>query len=120
MRSARVLSLLLLVGSAACAPRRPAGPWLLVHPPGVQDPSAPRGIRLLPQAPISEWQPQGAFRTQEECAQAKKARIDKTIDRARASDGEKEAPFHPDVRRSVNAQCVWAEEARPGKEPEVR
>src|SRR5881409_374907 len=88
------------------------GEWFLLQPPDVEDPSMPRGRRLLPEAPFAEWRQQGAFRSEEECAAAKRAEINRAIDHARKESGEANAKYDLTVRRVVHARCVAAAEAR--------
>jgi hypothetical protein len=96
---------------AACAPAgRTAGSqgWRLVHPPEVADPTAPRGRRLVPTAPIGSWKDVGSFPTETACDEARRVDTDTTIDRARALSGP-DAKHDLDVRRAVNARCVPAD-----------
>lgn len=99
----------------ACAtPRRIADRgWILVHPPEVDDPNAPRGRRLLPMVPVGSWARVADFPTEAACDEARRVRAETAIDRARAASGE-DARYDLDVRRAVNARCVAAEAAGGG------
>jgi len=79
--------------------------WVLVHPPEVREEGRPRGYRLLPEAPLSDWRPQASFATEVECNQAQRKNIDDSIDRARGAVGD-QAKFELTVRRAVQALCV--------------
>ena len=83
----------------------PIASWQLMEPP--QEPNAkyPRGYRVLSDAPLERWQPQGGFATFEECTQAMRDRIDGFIDHARAAVGA-DAKNDLAVRRAVHAKCI--------------
>jgi hypothetical protein len=100
MALAFVLSAL---AGVACHRARPA--WILMHPPEVRDESYPRGYRLLPAAPMSEWRRVAAFDTQDACEAARRRDVDDSIDRARAEHGD-DAKYDLTVRRAVNAICT--------------
>lgn len=107
----RALGLAALALVAACGPvaRTEGGRgWLLVQPPELADPSAPRGRRLVPTAPITSWKDVGTFPTETACDEARRVGTDTAIDRARAISGA-EARYDLDVRRAVNARCVPAD-----------
>jgi hypothetical protein len=78
---------------------------MLIRPPEVADPQAPRGFHLVPTAPQSEWLRQASFDTEAECDDARQANAETAIVRARAALGD-DARFDLDVRRAVNARCV--------------
>jgi len=105
-----VAVVVLLLGMPQCTRRSSVAPspgeWLLVQPPEVDDPSMPRGRRLLTDAPLAGWPQRGAFASEEECTEAKRAAINGAIDRARKESGEANAKYDLDVRRAVHAQCV--------------
>jgi hypothetical protein len=92
------------------APRPAAAPasWLLLTPPEIRDEGFPRGVRLLPDAPIREWQRQAEFDSEEACEGSRRTRTDDAIDRARAAYGDA-AKLELPVRRAVNARCVRAD-----------
>jgi hypothetical protein len=103
----------LLGGCPAVGPHATrSGDWLLLHPPDVVEPLAPRGRRLLPAAPLVEWHQAGAFPTETACEEARHVRATTVIDRTRAAEGEN-ARFDLDVRRAVNARCVHADALAP-------
>jgi hypothetical protein len=87
------------------APAATPGDWVLVHPPEVREEGRPKGYRLLPDAPLSDWRPQASFATEVECDQARRKNTDDSIDRARAEVGD-QAKFELTVRRAVQALCV--------------
>lgn len=99
----------LAVMIVACAGPRPSGQgshdWGLIRPPEIADPQAPRGWRLIPGAPQSEWVRQGTFDNEGQCDDARQKNAQTAITRARASAGD-DAKFDLDVRRAVNARCV--------------
>ena len=101
---------LLLAAVVACSgmgvSRR--GRWLLMQPPEVEDETAPRGHRLVPGAPLSQWHEVAALGSEEECLAVKQLEIDRTIDRAREEVGA-DAKYELPVRRAVNARCVHEE-----------
>jgi hypothetical protein len=111
-RRAPVAALLLVVvlvpsGCARRIPRADAGDraWQLMDPPEAPDARYPRGSRIRSHAPLAEWRAVGDFATLEECERAMHARIDDTIDRARAAVGA-DAKNDLTVRHAVNARCV--------------
>jgi hypothetical protein len=112
-----VAIVLLALCAPGCARRstvaRASARWILVEPPQVEDPTAPRGVRILPDARLAEWGEQGSFASEEECVTAKRADINRTIDHARAATGEAEAKYDPAVRRAVHARCVLATDMHP-------
>ena len=79
--------------------------WILVSPPEVADAGSPRGIRLLPAAPVSEWHAVAAFDTEEGCNASRLARTNDAIDLARTMHGD-DARFELPVRRAVNLRCI--------------
>jgi hypothetical protein len=98
--------LLLAAGGVACSVIGVhRGGWRLIQPPEVEDAGAPRGRRLVSSAPTSQWHEVAALGSEAECLEAKRAEIDRTIDRARAEVGD-EAKYELPVRRAVNARCV--------------
>ena len=105
-----ILACLLLLGMAQCVRRSSVAPspgqWLLLQPPDVEDPSMPRGRRILTEAPLAEWPQVGAFPSEERCTEAKRAAINDTIDHARKQSGEANAKYDLDVRRAVHSRCV--------------
>jgi hypothetical protein len=112
-RHVLVLVAVLVGGCAAARPHATrAGDWLLLHPPDVVEPLAPRGRRLLPAAPLGEWHQAGAFPTETACEEARQVRATTVIDRTRAAEGDN-ARFDLDVRRAVNARCVHADALAP-------
>ena len=66
----------------------------------------PRGRRVLTEAPLTEWPQRGAFPSEEQCVEAKRAAINGAIDHARKESGEANAKYDLDVRRAVHARCV--------------
>jgi hypothetical protein len=110
MRSALALGAgMVAMAALACAPPRPvaepSGPWALIRPPEVADAQAPRGLRLVPGAPLAQWPRQATFDTEAHCEAKRQQNADTAIDRALATQGD-DAKFDPEVRRSVNARCV--------------
>lgn len=95
-----------VTAGAACNRGRPA--WVLMHPPEVRDESYPRGYRLLPRAPLAEWQSVAVFDTEAACEATREKNVDGSIDRAREEHGD-DAKYELTVRRAVNAVCVTAE-----------
>ena len=75
MRSAVWLQLALATTIVACARPRPsdqgARDWALIRPPEITDLAAPRGTRLVPTAPQSEWLRQEAFDSEGQCDDAR-------------------------------------------------
>jgi hypothetical protein len=102
-----VLVVGLLVGVAVgCPNRAPRERWRLMQPPEVNDAEAPKGVRLLPKAPLDEWQQVGLHPSEQECLAAKKHGIEGEVKRARAELGDDNAKFAVPLRRAVNARCV--------------
>ena len=105
-----MLALGLSVVSIGCA-RRPApvasppSAWRLAYPPETPDERFPKGVHLLRDAPIAEWTAVGGYPSQDACETDRLARIDETIDQARADHGDG-AKFELPVRRAVSARCV--------------
>jgi hypothetical protein len=77
----------------------------LVQPPDVKDDRYPGGVHVRSDAPLDTWQRVAAFPTREDCESSRIARIDDTIDKARAEVGDR-AKFQLPVRQAVNARCV--------------
>ena len=106
------MALALAAMAIACAGPHPssrtANGWALIRPPEVADPQAPRGYRLIPGAPQSEWLRQATFDSEAQCDDARQNDAQTAISRARATAGD-DAKFDLDVRRAVNARCVRLE-----------
>lgn len=109
-RHAMVIALAVVVTvPMACAkpkapPRVEEPRTTLLEPPQVQDPRYPRGYRIHKEAPPNEWTTVATFATFQECDRALHARIDETIDQAKASGVD--AKHDLTVRRAVNARCI--------------
>lgn len=106
------LLLVVLVAGGGCAARRAPQPqavastgFELIHPPDSPDTHYPGGVRVRWDAPLDAWHRDAVFATQEECESSRIARIDDTIDKARAEVGD-QAKFQLPVRQAVNARCV--------------
>ena len=99
------------VAAPGCAPRAARrnakeAAWKLMEPPQTPDERYPRGYRVQYDAPVPTWTTTGEFPTVADCEQAKRARVNDTIERAKAASSPDEAKFDLDVRRAVHAQCV--------------
>jgi len=97
----------LLVGVAVGCPNRvPRERWRLMQPPEVNDAAAPKGVKLLFNAPLGEWREVGAHPSEQACLAAKKHDIEREVKRARADLGDDNAKFAVPLRRAVNCRCV--------------
>ena len=112
-RRASIIAMAVMVavtapGCAQRVARRSAkqAAWKLMEPPQTPDERYPRGYRVQYEAPLPAWTMAGEFPTLEDCERGMRARVDDTIDRARAESGEPEAKNDLNVRRAVHAQCV--------------
>jgi len=110
MRSGKTLLAACVLVCAGCAKHVGSGlgtaaRWVLLSPPEVDDAGFPRGRRLVPQAPLTEWRREAVLDGEEACERARRANIDATIDRARAAYGA-DAKNDLAVRHAVNARCV--------------
>ncbi len=77
----------------------------LMYPPDVPDAHYPGGVHLQSDAPLTSWHQVAVFATREACESSRTARIDDSIDEARAEVGD-QAKYQLPVRRAVNARCV--------------
>jgi hypothetical protein len=82
--------------------------WRLMQPPEVSDPQAPKGVRLLPKAPLAEWRQVTVHPSEVACRAAKKHDIEREVKRARAKFGD-DAKFALPLRRAVSSRCVREE-----------
>ena len=111
----------IVLGSAACTVNRrgprqeqpPTAGWQLLEPPQEANDRYPRGYRVLSDAPLEQWQPQGSYASFEECTKAVREREDRFIDSAHAAVGN-DAKNDLAVRRAVHAKCV---QLQPGAAP---
>ncbi len=93
---------ILLLVLAGCAGQR----WALLYPPERAEPGAPKGVRLLPKAPLDEWSTQATFTSADACRHRLDTDARAAVDRARATAGDVEAKYDLPLRRAVSARCV--------------
>lgn len=94
---------LLALVLAGCATQR----WALLYPPERADPAAPKGVRLVPRAPLDQWSTQATFSSADACRRRLDADARAAVDRARATAGD-DAKYELPLRRAVSARCVPA------------
>ena len=106
------VAILVLIAGVGCAartaeraPKLAAPGYQLIDPPDVPDARYPGGAHVQANAPLSSWHRVAVFADEKACDSARVARIDTSIDEARAQVGER-AKYQMPVRRAVNARCI--------------